>query len=123
MNKLSLVNNTDDNKHITFTISKGILSELKQILVSSENYNLKKKSIWINEAIMMLSQDPNYKEIIYNADQSTDDFVMDKINMTFQQRCSFALIRREVVKAYPDIEAPQSAIIRAAIFSRLFMKR
>lgn len=123
MNKLNLVNSPDNKKHITFTISKDILNELKQVLINSVDYNLKKKSIWINEAITMLSKNPDYKELVYNADPSANNFVMDKINMTFQQRCFFAQVRNEVVKTFPDIEAPQSAIIRAAIFSRLFRKK
>lgn len=123
MNRLNLTSDLDSKKHITFTVSKSILNELKQVLIDSADYNLKKKSVWINEAIETLSKDPNYKDLIYNADPSSNDFVMDKINMTFQQRCSFAQIRNDVVKAFPDMEAPQSAIIRAAIFSRLFRRK
>ena len=77
------------------------------------------KSDWINEAILMLKENPDFKEMVLNAEGSNKDFVLDKVNMTFSQRCLFSSIRTEVVVANPDIRGPQAAIIRAAILSRL----
>ena len=119
MNKLVLNNNEDDKKIITFTINKEIKETIKKRLINSEKYNLKKKSDWINEAIVMLKANPDYKEMILNAEGNNIDFVFDKIYMTFKQRCFFADIRTSVVKEYPDIRGPQAAIVRAAILSRL----
>mgnify|MGYP006425638549 CR=1 FL=1 len=123
MNRLGAMSGTEDKKHITFTISRNVIKELREVLINAEDYNLKKKSVWVNEAIAMLKKNPSYKDIIYNVEPNTGNFIMDKINMTFSERCLFAEIRNDVVKAYPDIEAPQSSIIRAAIFSRLFRKK
>ena len=44
MNKLKLNNNEDDKKIITFTINKEMKETLREILINSENYNLKKKT-------------------------------------------------------------------------------
>ncbi len=122
MNKLSLSDNNEDKKIISFTINKEIKEKLRERLVNSENYNLRKKSDWVNEAILLLQNNPDYKEMVCNAEGNNKDFVFDKIYMTFNQRCLFAEIRNEVVKAYPDIRGPQAAIIRAAILSRLLRK-
>ncbi len=122
MNKLILSNNELDKKIITFTINKEIKLRLKDTLINSENYNLKKKSDWVNEAIEILKSNPDYKELICNAEGYSKDFVFDKVYMTFKQRCFFAGIKNEVVREYPDINGPQAAIIRAAILSRLMRK-
>ncbi len=122
MNKLTLSNNEEDKKIITFTINKEMTQKLREILITSEKYNLKKKSDWVNEAILMLKENPDYKEVIRNAEGNNKDFVFDKIYMTFKQRCLFADIRNDVVKAYPDIRGPQASIVRAAILSRLTRK-
>lgn len=45
MNKLKLNNNEDDKKIITFTINKEIKESLREILLNSEKYNLKRKLI------------------------------------------------------------------------------
>lgn len=119
MNKLVLNNNEQDKKIITFTINKDLKQNLREVLISSENYNLKKKSDWINEAIESLMLNPNYKEMVYNAEGNSENFVFDKIYMTFKQRCAFAEIKKDVVREYPDINGPQASIIRAAILSRL----
>ncbi|HHF0530471.1 hypothetical protein [Legionella waltersii] len=123
MNKLKLNNNEDDKKIITFTINKEMKETLREILINSENYNLKKKTDWVNEAIVMLKENPDYKEMVLNAEGNSENFVFDKIYMTFKQRCFFADMRSEVVKEYPDIRGPQTAIIRAAILSRLMRKK
>ncbi|HHY0177214.1 TPA: hypothetical protein ACVUIO_002838 [Legionella pneumophila] len=123
MNKLKLNNNEDDKKIITFTINKEMKEALREILINSENYNLKKKTDWVNEAIVMLKENPDYKEMVLNAEGNSENFVFDKIYMTFKQRCFFADMRSEVVKEYPDIRGPQTAIIRAAILSRLMRKK
>jgi len=122
MNKLKLSNNEEDKKIITFTLNKEMKETLRDILVQSEKYNLKKKTDWVNEAIMMLKENPDYKEMVLNAEGNSENFVFDKIYMTFKQRCFFADMRNEVVKEYPDIRGPQAAIIRAAILSRLMRK-
>ena len=122
MNKLKLSDNNEDKKIITFTINKVIKKRLRETLINSKNYNLKKKSDWVNEAIIMLMENPDYKEIVRNAEGNNEDFVFDKIYMTFEQRCVFAEMRNEVVKAFPDIRGPQAAVIRAAILSRLTRK-
>lgn len=122
MNRLTLNNNEKDKKIITFTINKGIKEKLKEVLANSKNYNLKKKSDWVNEAILMLKDNPDYKELVCNAEGNSEDFVFDKIYMTFSQRCLFAEMRNETVKAFPDISGPQAAIIRTAILSRLMRK-
>ncbi len=122
MNKLILSNNQEDKKIITFTINKQLKDTLRETLIQTEKYNLKKKSDWVNEAVVFLKQNPEYKEQICNAEGHNKDFVFDKIYMTFKQRCLFSEIRCEVVKAYPDLRGPQSAIIRAAILSRLMRK-
>ncbi len=122
MNKLTLNNDEEDKKIITFTLNKEIKQKIRATLVNSDKYNLKKKSDWVNEAILMLKENPDYKEMVCNAEGNNKDFVFDKIYMTFQQRCIFAEMRNEVVKAYPDIRGPQAAIIRAAILSRLMRK-
>lgn len=122
MNKLVLNNNNEDKKIITFTINKEIKERVNEVLINSKNYNLKKKSDWINEAILMLKENPNYKEMVLNAEGNSEEFVFDKIYMTFQQRCDFAEIRNDVVREYPDIRGPQAAIIRASILSRLVRK-
>jgi len=122
MNKLNLNNNEEDKKIITFTLNKEMKQTLKEVLVQSEKYNLKKKTDWVNEAIAMLKENPDYKEMVLNAEGSGENFVFDKIYMTFKQRCFFADMRNEVVKEYPDIRGPQAAIIRAAILSRLMRK-
>ena len=122
MNKLKLSDNNEDKKIITFTVNKLIKQRLRETLINSENYNLKKKSDWVNEAILMLKENPDYKEIVRNAEGNNEDFVFDKIYMTFEQRCIFAEVRNEVVKAFPDIRGPQAAVIRAAILSRLTRK-
>ena len=70
----------------------------------------------------MLKQNPDYKELVRNAEGNNEDFVFDKIYMTFKQRCAFSDMRNEVVKEFPDIRGPQAAIIRAAILSRLTRK-
>lgn len=119
MNKLKLNDNNEDKKIITFTVNKVIKDRLRETLVNSEKYNLKKKSDWVNEAILILKDNPDYKEIVRNAEGINEDFVFDKIYMTFSQRCIFAEIRNEVVKAFPDIRGPQAAVIRAAILGRL----
>ncbi|KTD71785.1 hypothetical protein Lste_0070 [Legionella steelei] len=123
MNKLKLNNNEDDKKIITFTINKEIKESLKEILLNSEKYNLKKKTDWVNEAIIMLKENPDYKEMVLNAEGNSENFVFDKIYMTFEQRCFFSDMRNEVVKEYPDIRGPQAAIIRAAILSRIMRKK
>lgn len=123
MNKLKLNNNEDDKKIITFTINKEMKETLRETLINSENYNLKKKTDWVNEAIVMLKENPDYKEMVLNAEGNSESFVFDKIYMTFKQRCFFADMRSEVVKEYPDIRGPQTAIIRAAILSRLMRKK
>ena len=122
MNKLHLNNNDEDKKIITFTISREVKDTLINTLKNSEHYNLKKKSDWVNEAIELLKSNQEHKELVYNADGNAQDHVFDKIHMTFQQRCSFAEMRNEIVKKYPDIKGPQGAIIRAAILSRLIRK-
>jgi len=122
MNKLVLNNNNEDKKIITFTINKEIKERVNEVLINSKNNNLKKKSNWINEAILMLKENPNYKEMVLNAEGNSEEFVFDKIYMTFQQRCDFAEIRNDVVREYPDIRGPQAAIIRASILSRLVRK-
>ena len=122
MNKLILSNNEDDKKIITFTLNKEMKDRLREVLVQSPNYNLKKKSDWVNEAIIMLKENPDYKEMVRNAEGNNKDFVFDKIYMTFKQRCFFSDMRNEAVKEYPDIRGPQAAIIRAAILSRFMRK-
>jgi len=67
MNKLILSNDDDDKKIITFTVNKAIKERLREVLVSSQHYNLKMKSDWINEAIVMLVENPDYKDMVYNA--------------------------------------------------------
>ena len=122
MNKLKLNNNEDDKKIITFTINIEMKDTLRETLIHSEKYNLKKKTDWVNEAIIMLKENPDYKEMVLNAEGNSENFVFDKIYMTFNQRCFFAEMRSAVVKEYPDIRGPQTAIIRAAILSRLMRK-
>ena len=122
MNKLMLNNNNEDKKIITFTINKEIKQKLRDVLSNSENYNLKKKSDWVNEAIEMLKENIDYKAMVSNAEGNNENFVFDKIYMTFKQRCLFAEIRNDVVKEYSDIKGPQAAIIRAAILGRLLRK-
>ncbi|MCE3238269.1 MAG: hypothetical protein K0R24_1250 [Gammaproteobacteria bacterium] len=122
MNKLKLNNNKEDKKIITFTLNKEMKETLKELLIKSEKYNLKRKTEWINEAIVMLNENPDYKEMVINAEGNSENFVFDKIYMTFKQRCFFADMRNEVVKEHPDIRGPQAAIIRAAILSRLMRK-
>lgn len=123
LNSLKLSNNAKDKKIITFTLNKKIQESLRDVLIQSEHYNLKKKSDWINEAIVMLRENPDFKEIIRNAEGNSGDFVFDKIYMTFEQRCFFSDMRNDVVKEFPDIQGPQAAIIRAAILSRLMRKK
>jgi hypothetical protein len=122
MNKLKLNNNEEDKKIITFTLNKEMKETLREVLVQSEKYNLKKKTDWVNEAIIMLKESADYKERVLNAEGNSENFVFDKIYMTFKQRCFFADMRNEVVKEHPDIRGPQAAIIRAAILSRLMRK-
>lgn len=122
MNKLTLSNNNEDKKIITFTINKEVKLKLKQALISNEKYNLKMKSDWVNEAILMLKKNPDYKDMVRNAEGNNKDFVFDKIYMTFSQRCVFAEMRNETVKSNPDIRGPQAAILRTAILSRLMRK-
>lgn len=122
MNKLKLSNNEEDKKIITFTLNQEIKIRLKEVLISSEKYNLKKKTNWVNEAIIMLKENQDYKEMVRNAEGNNENFVFDKIYMSFDQRCFFSDMRNEVVKAYPDIRGPQAAIIRAAILNRLMRK-
>jgi hypothetical protein len=122
MNKLTLINNNEDKKIITFTINKELKQKIKDTLINSEHYHLKMKSDWVNEAILMLKGNPDYKQMVCNAEGNSQEFVFDKIYMTFQQRCTFAEIRSDVVREYPDIKGPQAAIIRAAILSRLLRK-
>lgn len=122
MNKLILSNNDEDKKIITFNINKEIKQKLRDTLIQSTDYNLKKKSDWVNEAIVMLKENVDYKGVAYNADGNGEDFVFDKIYMTFQQRCFFADMRNELVREYPDIKGPQAAIIRAAILGRLLRR-
>ena len=119
MNKLVMFDNKSDKRVITFTINKELREQIKEILIQSDKYSLKMKSDWINEAILMLKENPDFKEMVLNAEGSNKDFVLDKVNMTFSQRCLFSSIRTEVVVANPDIRGPQAAIIRAAILSRL----
>ncbi len=122
MNKLTIKNKILDKKDVTYTIDPDLLRRLKKVLVEKEGYNLKKKSLWVNEAILILQKDKNYKEIVINADTSNPNDVVDKIKMELKERCTLADIRTEVIKEYPNINAPQSAIIRASIFNRLFIK-
>lgn len=119
MNKLVLHEKKDDKRVITFMVNRELRDQLKEILANSDKYSLKKKSDWINEAILMLQENPDYKEMVLNAEGSNKDFVLDKVKMTFSQRCHFSSLRKEVVVAYPDIRGPQGAIIRAAILSRV----
>jgi len=83
---------------------------------------LKKKSDWVNEAILMLKENTDYTALACNAEGNSKDFVFDKIYMTFKQRCYFCGNAQGSVKEYPDIKGPQAAIIRAAILSRLLRK-
>ncbi len=122
MNKLVLNNSNEDKKIITFSINKEIKDRLKETLINSENYNQKMKSEWVNEALEILYASDDYKEMACHAEGNSEDFVFDKIYMTFTQRCAFSEMRNEVVKAYPDIKGPQGAIIRAAILRRLLKK-
>jgi len=122
MNKLVSRSEDFDKKIITFTINKHVKEKLRQTLICSANYNLKKKSDWVNESILILNNNPDFKEMVCNAEGNNKDFVFDKIYMTFSQRCFFAEMRNAVVKAYPDIRGPQASIIRAAILSRLMRK-
>lgn len=122
MNKLMLSNNNEDKKIITFTINKKIKSKLRETLINDKNYNLKKKSDWVNESILMLKNNDDYKDMVCNAEGNNDEFVFDKIYMTFSQRCLFAEMRNEIVRMHPDIRGPQAAILRAAILSRLMRK-
>ena len=96
-----------------------VKENLRNILSNSIQYNLKRKSDWINEAIVMLKDNPDYVEMVCHAEGRNNDFVFDKIYMTFYQRCYFAEMRNHVVKSQPDIKGPQGAIIRAAVLSRL----
>jgi len=121
-NRFALKNSDSDLKVITFTINFEIKARLKEILKNSDYYTLKMKSQWINEAIVSLSKLPDYKQIVCNAEGNSENFVFDKIYMTFEQRCLFAEVRNEVVKSHPDIRGPQAAIIRAAILSRMMRK-
>ena len=123
LNSLKLSNDAKDKKIITFTLNKEMQESLREVLIHSEHYNLKRKSDWINEAIVMLRQNPDFKEMVRNAEGSSGDFVFDKIYMTFDQRCFFSDMRNDVVKEFPDIQGPQAAIIRAAILSRLMRKK
>ncbi len=119
MNTLVQRDNKEDKKTITFTINLEMREQLKEILSQSEKYSLKKKSEGINEEIVMLKENPNYKEVVLHAEGSNGDFVLDKVNMTLSQRRIFSEIRTEVVRAHPDIRGPQAAIIRASILGRL----
>lgn len=123
LNSLKLSNDAKDKKIITFTLNKEMQESLREVLIQSEHYNLKKKSDWINEAIVMLRQNPDFKEMVRNAEGNSGDFVFDKIYMTFDQRCFFSDMRNDVVKEFPDIHGPQAAIIRAAILSRFMRKK
>jgi hypothetical protein len=122
-NSLKLSNNEKDKKIITFTLNKEMQESLREVLIHSEHYNLKMKSDWVNEAIVMLRENPDYKEMVRNAEGKSGAFVFDKIYMTFDQRCFFSDMRNEVVKEFPDIQGPQATIIRAAILSRLLRKK
>lgn len=122
MNKFALKNSSEDKKIITFKISSEVKEQLKEVLTNSDNYNLKKKSDWVNEAIEFLKSDPEYKELVLSAEGNSKEFVFDKIYMTFNQRCFFSEMRNEIVRAYPDIRGPQAAMIRAAILRRLVRK-
>ena len=122
MNKLKLSNNEQDKKIITFTINKEMKEQLREVLVTSDKYNLKMKTDWVNEAIGLLKENIDYKEIVRNAEGSGENFVFDKIYMSFEQRCFFSDMRNDVVKEYPDIRGPQAAIIRASIMNRLMRK-
>lgn len=122
MNKLILNNNEEDKKIITFTLNKEIKQRLRETLLLSDKYNLKKKSDWINEALIQFRENPDYKEMACHAEGNNENFVFDKIYMSFKQRCIFAELRSAVVQAHPDIRGPQAAIIRAAILSRLMRK-
>ena len=122
MNSLVLNNKDDDKKMITYTIDKNIKAQLKTALMESPDYNLKQKSHWVNEAIILLKENGDHEDLVSHAEGHNDDFVFDKIYMTFAQRCVFAEIRNEVVKKYPDIKGPQGAVIRAAILGRLLRK-
>ena len=123
LNSLKLSNDAKDKKIITFTLNKEMQESLREMLIQSEHYNLKKKSDWINEAIVMLRNNPDFKGIVRNAEGNSGDFVFDKIYMPFEQRCFFSDMRNDVVKEFPDIQGPQAAIIRAAIMSRLMRKK
>lgn len=123
LNSLKLNNDAKDKKIITFTLNKDMQESLRDVLIKSEHYNLKKKSDWINEAIVMLRENPEFKMVVRNAEGNSGDFVFDKIYMTFEQRCFFSDMRNDVVKEFPDIQGPQAAIIRAAILSRLMRKK
>ena len=68
MNKLTTKNISDDKKIITFTINKELKDMLREVLVQSENYNLKKKSDWVNEAILMLKENSEYTEVVRMAE-------------------------------------------------------
>lgn len=122
MNKIALNNTDEDKKIITFTISPDIKLALNETLKNSSKYNLKKKSDWINEAISMLEYNPDYEEMVRNGEGNSGGFVFDKVYMTFQQRCRFAELKNNVVRAFPDIKGPQASIIRTAILSRLMRK-
>lgn len=119
MNKLAQFDNTNEKRTITFTIHADLRKQVKRALLESEKYSLKKKSEWINEAIVMLKENPDYIEVVLHADERHENSVLDKVNMTFSERCLFSEIRTEVVRTYPDIRGPQAAIIRASILSRL----
>jgi hypothetical protein len=118
-NRLTQENEVDDKKTITFTIHKDLKARLRETLISSEKYNQRRKSDWVNEAIDMFTEVPDYTDIVMYADESNSDFVFDKIYMTFNQRCNFSHIRAEVVRSQPNIRGPQAAIIRSAILIRL----
>lgn len=119
MNKLITNENKNEKRVITFTVNRELRERLKETLMASDRYSLKMKSDWINEAIVMLQENPNYKEMVLSAEGGTKDFVLDKVNMNFLQRCLFSQMRNDVVMAHPDIRGPQAAIIRAAIVGRL----
>ena len=123
MKSFCLKDSDKDVKRVAFTIDKEVRDKLKKTLMYSEHYNLKQKSIWIIEAIDMLTVDNDYLNMVYRAEGVSESSVVDKIYMSFDQRCSFANIRNEVVKKYPDIRGPQASIIRAAIMHRLIQSQ
>ncbi len=102
---------------ISVLIPKRLDDELMQRMIS-QGYGIRKKSLWICEAVTRLLGLGGYPNIIqYEALAGLEKMVVFTASYELKQQLEDAIIK--IRNKYPALEGVQSKIIRAAIMQRL----